>query len=37
MGYYIIIILKYRRNFYFNMILGNYEKILNVLSKYYGL
>ena len=37
MGYYIIIILKYRRNFYFNMILGNYEKILNVLSKSSGL
>ena len=37
MGYYIIIILKYRRNFYFIMILGNYEKILNVLSKSSGL
>ena len=37
MGYYIIIILKYCRNFCFIMILGNYEKILNVLSKSSGL
>ena len=37
MGYYIIIILKYCRNFCFTMILGNYEKILNVLSKSSGL